>query len=402
MGSAGKRVLIIVQNMPVPFDRRVWLEATSLQENGYEVTVICPKMKGFNRTHERLESVEIYRYLMPFDPSTKVGFIGEFAWAWAASAILSIWIASFGRGFDVIHACNPPDTFWLLGRIWGVVGKRFLFDHHDLSPEMYQAKFGQGDGLFYRALLAMERETFRAADIALATNESHRKVAIERGHMSPDDVFVVRSGPDLARLSLYQVDDSWRNGKEHLIAYLGDISRQDGVDGLIRVASRLREKRDDFHFVVIGGGSAWEEVRRYAGDAGVAHLITFTGVVTDEVLCRALSSATLGVDTAPKNPWSNKSTMNKIMEYMYFGLPIIAYDLLETRRSAAEAAAIVESGSDSEFADLVDALLDDPQRRREMSVAGRQRVREQLSWDHSLPHLLEAYERVFNGLKPRP
>jgi glycosyltransferase involved in cell wall biosynthesis len=279
-------------------------------------------------------------------------------------------------------------------------GIRFIFDHHDLSPEMYQAKFGDRDGMIPRALLFLERWSFKTADVALATNQSHRAVAIERGGMDPDRVFVVRSGPDLKRLTVYAPNPSWANSKKHVIAYLGDISTQDGVDGLVRVVALLSRRRDDFHTVVIGGGSAWEEVRRYADGMGVGHLFTFTGVVSDEVLCRALSSATVAVDTVPKNPWSDRSTMNKIMEYMYFGLPIVAFDLTETIRSGGEAVVTAPSGDEAGFAEILDRLLDDPERRRSMSVAGRARIENSLSWEHSVPHLLSAYLSV-TGLPGR-
>lgn len=396
MASPGKRVLIIVQNLPVPFDRRVWLEATSLARVGYQVSVICPKLKGFNRSYERLEDIDIYRYSMPIDASSKLGFMAEFAWAWIRTAILSLKVAWRGRGFDAIHACNPPETYWLLGLVWKSFGKRFLFDHHDLSPEMYAAKFATSSGLLNRALLALERATFATADVALATNESHRRVAIERGRMDPDRVFVVRSGPDLDRFSRYEPDIAWRKGKQHLVAYLGDISRQDGLDVLVRAVRDMAQERDDFHVVVIGGGSAWEDVKAYATDQGVADRMTFTGIVTDEDLCRILSSATVAVDPVPKNAWSDKSTMNKIVEYMYFGLPIVAFDLTETRHSAQSAALLANADSEEAFGKTLTALLDDPEARSQMAEDGRRRLEDHLAWEHSVPPLLTAYETLFD------
>ena len=398
MASGGRRVLIIVQNLPVPFDRRVWLEATTLQAHGYQVSVICPKLKGFNESRETIEDVDVYRYPMPFDPKAKLGFIAEFSWAWLATLALSFKVGWLGRGFDVIHACNPPETYWALALLWRMAGKRFIFDHHDLSPEMFEAKFGVKSGIVHRLLLFMERRSFRTAEVVLATNESHRTVAIERGGMSAERVAIVRSGPDLKRLTVYPPDPAWAKSKKHVIAYLGDISAQDGVDGLVRVVARLSEKRDDFHTVVIGGGSAWEDVKRYAHEQGVDDLFTFTGVVSDDVLCRALSSATVGVDTVPKNSWSDRSTMNKIMEYMYFGLPVVAFDLTETIRSAEDAVLTARSGDESDFAEILDQLLNDPERRMQMSTAGRRRLESNLSWEHSVPHLLRAYERAFANL----
>jgi glycosyltransferase involved in cell wall biosynthesis len=285
--------------------------------------------------------------------------------------------------------------------LWKIAGKRFIFDHHDLSPEMYEAKFGGAGGRVHRLLLFMERRTFRTADVALATNESHRRTAIDRGGMDPDRVFIVRSGPALQRLTRYPKDASWGRSKEHVIAYLGDISAQDGVDGLVRVVAALSEMRDDFHTVVIGGGSAWEDVKRYAEECGVADRFTFTGVVSDDDLCRALSSATIAVDTVPKNSWSDQSTMNKIMEYMYFGLPVVAYDLTETKRSAEDAAVTATPGDEKEFAAILDRLMDDPEQRLRMSSAGRARLENALSWEHSIPNLLAAYERAFSGTRPK-
>ncbi len=389
--SAGRRVLIIVQNLPVPFDRRVWLEATTLQSNGYMVTVVSPKLKGFIVSYELIEDIDVFRYPMPFDPVSKLGFVAEFAWAWLATTFLTVRVALTGRGFDVIHACNPPDTYWVLAALWKLAGKKFIFDHHDLSPEMYAAKFGGAGRWLHRFLILMERQSFRVADVALATNESHKTIAIERGGKDPTDVFVVRSGPDLKRFTRYPHDNSWANSKRHVIAYLGDISAQDGVDGLVRVVRRLKEVRDDFHTVVIGGGSAWEGVKRYAQVEGVADLFTFTGVVTDDELCRILSSATVAVDTVPKNSWSDKSTMNKIVEYMFFSLPIVAYDLSETIESAGEAAVVVADGSEQGIAESISALLDDKERRAEMGRFGRERLQDELAWDHSVPNLLKAY-----------
>lgn len=394
--SFGNRVLIIVQNLPVPFDRRVWLEATTLASSGYTVSVICPKLKGLNKTHETLEGVNIYRYPMPFDPSSRLGFAAEFVWAWLATAFMSI-VVGLRHGFDLIHACNPPETYWLLALLWRPFGKVFVFDHHDLSPEMFQAKFGNGNRLLFRILRLFERATFAVAQVSLATNESHRQTAIERGKMRPEDVFVVRSGPDLSRLKRYERDPAWGMGKDHLIVYLGDISPQDGVDGLVRVARELEKIRDDFHVAVVGGGSAWEDVRSYADEQGVSHLFTFTGVVSDDDLCRILSSATVGVDPAPKNPWTDRSTMNKIVEYMFFGLPIVAYDLKETRYSAREAVRTVESSDEAAFARAISDLLEEPEARDAMSRIGRLRVEEELSWEHSVPHLLSAYRRALNG-----
>jgi glycosyltransferase involved in cell wall biosynthesis len=406
MASAGngRRVLIIVQNLPVPFDRRVWLEATSLTQAGYAVSVICPKAKGFNTCYERLEGVDIYRYGLPIDAQGTLGFVMEFAWCFLRTFMKSVRIAITGRGFDVIHACNPPETFWLLGWFWRLFGKRFLFDHHDLSPEMYAAKFGRATGAMYRGLLFLERMTFRTADVVITTNESHKKIAEQRGGLAPEDVYIVRSGPDLDRFKVYEPDASWKRGKAKLLVYLGEMCKQDGVDHLVRTMAILRDelKHDDLHAVFVGGGPEQPQIRAYADEIGVGDCCTFTGRVSDEDLCRILSSADIAVDPDPKNDWSDKSTMNKIMEYMYFGLPIVAYALTEHRVSAQDAAVYAQPNSERALADAISALLRDPERCKRMSAYGAARVREKLVWQHSIPPLLAAYDAIFRRVAKRP
>jgi glycosyltransferase involved in cell wall biosynthesis len=403
MASPGKRrrrVLIVVQNLPVPFDRRVWLEATTLRRAGYEVSVICPKAKGFNAAFEVLEDVHIYRYPLPVDAQGALGFVAEFLWCFLRTAGKTLRVALRGRGFDVLHVCNPPETYWPLAYACRLLGKRFLFDHHDLSPEMYEAKFdGGGSARMVAGLRFLERMTFRAADLVVTTNESHRRIAVERGGVAADDVFVVRSGPDLERLSVYPPDPAWRRGKRHLLVYLGEICKQDGVDHLIRALKLLRDElgRDDVHCVLVGGGPHQPSIKAYADEIGAADLCTFTGRVSDEDLCRILSSADVGVDPDPKNPWSDKSTMNKIMEYMFFGLPIAAYDLTENRYSAQSAAAYATANSEADLARTIADLLDDPARRERMGRFGRDRVRNELAWDYSAPVLLAAYDRLFGA-----
>ena len=390
-----RRVLIVVENLPVPFDRRVWLEATTLARQGASVTVICPKAKGYTKAYERLEDVAIYRYPLPIDAAGAFGFAAEFAWCFTATTVLSLWVALFGRGFDVLHACNPPDTFWLLGRFWQLFGRRFIFDHHDLSPEMFAAKFGRNSGWLYRSLLWLERQSMRAADVVIATNESHKHVAVQRGAKTPDDVFVVRSGPDLKRFQVYPADPAYRAGKPHLLVYLGEICKQDGVDYLVRAVKQLASQRNDFHVLFVGGGPHQPAIRDYAAEQGLAGIAQFTGRVSDEELCRILSSATLGIDPTPKTPWSTQSTMNKVIEYMFFGLPVVAFDLTETRVSASGAAVYAGADTDAALAGAIGTLLDNPARRRAMADGGRLRVHYLLAWEHSVAPLMAAYDRAF-------
>ena len=366
------------------------------------MSVICPKAKGFTRSHEVLEGVAIYRYTLPFEPSGALGFAAEFAWCFVATALLSMWVALFGRGFDVLHACNPPDTFWLLGRFWQMFGRRFIFDHHDLAPEMFAAKFGRESGWLHRGLLWLERQSFRAADVVITTNESHKRVAVERGGKRPTDVLVVRSGPDLARFHRYTPDPALHRGKPHLLVYLGEICKQDGVDYMVRAIKLLAAERSDFHAVFIGGGPHQPAVKAYAADQGLADITEFTGRVSDEVLCRILSSATLGIDPDPKTPWSDQSTMNKVIEYMFFGLPVVAFDLHETRVSAGDAGLYAEANSERALADAMAALLDDPARRAGMAATGRMRVQDTLAWNHSVAPLLAAYDQALGRAQPSP
>ena len=390
-----KRVLIVVQNLPVPFDRRVWLEATTLRAAGYAVSVICPKAKGFTASFETLEDIDIYRYTVPIDASSTFGFAFEFAWCFARTALLSLRVAITGRGFDIFHACNPPETYWLLGAFWRLFGKVFVFDHHDLSPEMFMAKFRRG-GILLKLLLWLERCTFRFADLVITTNYSHKEIAIKRGGRMADDVYIVRSGPLLSRFTRYEPDPARRCGKTHLITYLGEICVQDGVDHLVRAVKLLTTSYAflDFHCILVGGGPHQPAIKALAQELGVSKFCTFTGRISDEDLCRVLSSGDIAVDPDPKNDWTDKSTMNKIIEYMYFGLPIVCYDLQEARVSAEAAAIYVESNDEDALARGIMQLLGDAEARERMSKTGMARVESSLAWDYSAPTLLAAYERA--------
>jgi len=395
-----RRVLIIVENLAVPFDRRVWLEATTLQRHGYDVSVICPRMNGHTSRYEKLENIHIYRYRALPDATNAVGFGLEFAWCFLATALLSLRIAFKHGIFDVIQACNPPDTFWLLARCWRPFGCRFIFDHHDLSPEMFEAKFDKTKGLLHRGLLWLERRSFAAADIVITTNQSHKRIAIERGGKRPEDVYVVRSGPDFSRFAITLRDPSLARGKPHLLVVLGEMCVQDNVEGMVRALALLRDEfgRRDVHCLFVGGGPNQPKVHALADGLGLGSIATFTGRVSDVLLCRILSSATIGIDPTPQNTWSDKSTMNKVIEYMFFGLPVVAFDLAETRVSAADAGIYVSGNTDFELAKTISGLLDNPERRAEMSEIGRARLRDSLSFDHSVPPLLMAYDRCFKKI----
>jgi len=392
----GQRILIIVQNLPVPFDRRVWLEATTLRRLGAEVTVICPKGRRQHRESRlELEGVRIRRYRAFQASRSPVLFALEFLYCWLRTFWISLGLFA-RRRFQVIHACNPPETYFLLARFYKLFGVRFVFDHHDLSPEMYLAKYDRRPDRLYRMLLFLERCTFRAADGVIATNESHRRIARERGGVAPERVFVVRSGPDLDRLREYPPDAGYREGQDHLVCYLGEMCAQDGVDMLLRAVRCFIEDlgRRDTQFILVGGGPEQPALVEYARELGIQDRVRFTGRVSDDDLCRILSSADVCVDPDPPNDWSDKSTMNKIMEYMFFRKPIVAFDLAENRFSAGEAAVLVREHSAEALAAAVTALLDDEPRRRRMGAAGRLRLERELAWQHSVPHLRRAYETV--------
>jgi glycosyltransferase involved in cell wall biosynthesis len=398
MASPG-RVLIIVQNLPVPFDRRVWLEATALCKSGYEVSVICPKGKhgAYQASHEVLEGVHIFRYHAPPDLTSVFGYLFEFIYCWLVTAVLSIKVL-FQRNFNVIHACNPPETYFALGLVYKAFGKKFIFDHHDLSPEMYLAKGGRRGGVFHRGLLWLERQTFRAANVVITTNLSHKKIAESRGAVEPERVFVVRSGPDPDRLESLPPEMALKEGYRYLACYLGEMCPQDGVDYLLQAIHTYTCKLGfmDTKFILMGSGPSFEDLRKLRSELGLEKVVEFTGRVSDHDLCRYLSTADICLDPDPYSEWSDQSTMNKIMEYMAFGKPIVAFDLKENRFSAQEAAVYAKCNDTLDFAKLIRELLDDPERRERMGAVGLNRLRNNLAWKYSVPHLLAAYQKVFS------
>lgn len=392
--SRPKKVLIIVENLPVPNDRRVWLEAVTLRTAGYDVSVISIKGKNARRSYERLDGVNIYRYPAPPGTSGTISFVLEFSYCWIATFLLSLLVA-FRHGIDIIHACNPPETFWLLGRFYKLFGVRFVFDHHDLSPEMYYSRFGK-EGAAYRGLLALERMTFRTADIVITTNDTHKRIAMERGGLAASDIFVVRSGPDHDKIYPVEPDSSLRNGRRYLVSYLGVLNPQDGVDSFVRIAGQIvhNYERHDIQFMIMGSGDSEEDLRRLCQELGLSDYFTFTGWVDFDQINRCLSTSDICVDTMPKNAYSDAATLNKILEYMAAGRPIVAFDLVESRISAEGAALFVTPDDSRAFAETILQLLDSPAQRSEMGRIGRKRVEDELAWQHQKQHLLEAYEAL--------
>jgi glycosyltransferase involved in cell wall biosynthesis len=385
------RVLIIVENLPCPFDRRVWQEARALVSHGYEVSIICPKGRGYNLSYEFLEGIHIHRYSLPVEADSPVGYGLEYLFSLAMQFGLALKIA-LSRGFDIIHGCNPPDTIFLIGRFFRLFGKRFVFDHHDICPELYEAKFGRRD-FYYRLLRRLERWTFNTADISIATNESYRRIAIERGGMDPKRVFVVRSGADLSRVKLTPPRPELRRGRRFLVGYVGVIGKQEGIDLLLQSVVVLRERlqRTDVHFAIVGSGTEVESLKALSKRLGIEDCVEFMGRLPDGPLWELLSTADVCVNPDRANEMNDKSTMNKILEYMALGKPIVQFDLTEGRVSAGEASLYARPNDVDDFAAKLCELLDDEEKRQRMGAVGRARVERELAWNHQIPHLLSAY-----------
>lgn len=391
-----RRVLIIVQNLPLPFDRRVWEEANTLRQQGYEVSIICPQGKGYTAAYECLNGIHIYRHPLPHEASGAIGYFLEYAHSLFWEFLLS-WKIYSRHGFDVIHACNPPDLIFLVAGFFRVfMGKKFLFDHHDLCPELYEAKFKKR-GFGYRLMLCCERLTFLMAQISIATNESYKQIAITRGKMPPERVFVVRSGPNLARMKIQLPQDVYKQGRNFLVGYLGVMGAQEGIHYLIEAIRYLvyDKARTDIQFALIGGGPALQELQQLAREYRVQDYVTFTGRIPDEEMLAVLNTADICVNPDEVNAMNDKSTMNKIMEYMALAKPIIQFDVTEGRVSAAESSLYATPNDAHDMAEKIIELLAQPALRAEMGRIGRERVEKTLAWEHEAPKLLKAYETLF-------
>ncbi len=387
----GRKALILVENLSVPFDRRVWQESTALRDAGWEVHVICPQgVKRDTEPEARIDGVHILRYPLTAATGGPIGYVQEYGNALRHTFRLARRVGPV----DVVHACNPPDLLYLVAKRLKRHGARFVFDQHDLVPELYLSRFGRGEDLLYRAVCRMERLTYRAADVVIATNESYRQVALTRGGKRPDEVFVVRSAPAVERFRQLPPDESIKRGKPYLLCYLGVMGPQDGVDYALRALARLRDEvgRADWHAVFVGGGDTFEQMVALSRELGLTGDVEFTGRIPDEDLLRYLSTADVCLAPDPMNPLNDVSTMNKIMEYMAMARPIVSFDLREARVSAGDAAVYAPGNDESAFAKLIAGLLDDPERRRRMGEIGQARVSGPLSWENSRKALLAAYD----------
>jgi len=393
------RVLIIVQNLWVPFDRRVWLECQALVGSGYDVTVVCPKGPG-DPAYQEIDGVKVHKYRGYSPGGSKLGYIGEYVYSFLMTLRLVLRARKQGK-FQVMQACNPPDIFWPIAMLLRRIdGTRFVFDHHDLCPELYQSRFPDAAGLPYKGLRFLERTTHRRADHVISTNDSYRKIAITRSGKATDDVTVVRTGPDPDRLRRGAVDESCRRGHRHLVAYIGVMGPQDGVDIVVRAADVVINKlgRKDIAFTLMGSGDSFDEVVALRDELGLADHVEFTGRVPDETVQRVMSTADLGLSPDPKNPLNDVSTMNKTMEYMAFELPVVAFDLTETRVSAGDAALYVEPNDVELYGQAIVDLLDDEVRRARMGRLGRELVETELAWKHQQKAYVGVYDRLTGRL----
>jgi glycosyltransferase involved in cell wall biosynthesis len=394
---AKRRILIIDENVQVPRDRRVWRECLALTEAGYHVSVICPMADG-DPPVESLEGVALYRYPPAPASSGVMGFMYEFAYSWVRTLLLSLKVLRY-EGFDVIQACNPPDTYFAIAWLYKPFGKSFVYDQHDLAPETYQARFGQPSGVLLWGLHLLERLTYRTADRVIATNDSYREVALTRGGKTPEEVVVVRTAPDPERMRRGPSRPELRSGRRYLCCYLGVMGPQDGVDLAVRAAHVLIHEmgRQDCSFALLGNGDSYDEIRALVHELDLEDHVTMPGFVMDDQLESYLSTADIGLCPEPRNPLNEVSTMVKTMEYMAFELPVVAFDLKETRFSARDAAVYVTPNEVKEFAAAIAALLDDPDRRAAMGQAGRRRIEAALAWHLQVPAYVDVFDQLTGG-----
>lgn len=400
-----KRVLIIVQNLPVPLDRRVWLECNALVSAGIGVSVICPKGSG-DPSFEVLNDVRIYKYPPPPQARGALGFLVEFIYCWLMTAVLSlrVWRRD---GLDAIQACTPPDTYFALAAFYKLFGKKFVYDQHDLNPELFLSRFGEPQGLAGKAQLAMLRKfesaTYRVADHVISTNKSYRGIAMKRGHLDPENVTVVRSGPDTSQMRPVSAVTELKHGREHLVVYLGIMGPQDGVDLVVRAVDVIVNEtgREDVHVALLGFGDCLEELKALVAELGLDDYVTFTGRADRKMISEYLSTADVGLCPDPMSPLNDVSTMNKTMEYMAYALPMVSFDLTETRFSAGDASVYVQDDDLHLFVKSLLDLIDDPERRAEMAVEARLRVAAHLDWAPQAAHYVDVYRKVF-GMERQP
>jgi len=391
----GKKVLIIVENLPVPFDRRVWQEARALRDAGAEISIVCPTGKSSKEKYEYLEGIHIYRHDLPLEANGALGYVVEYSSALFWQSFLA-WKIFLSRGFDIIHGCNPPDLVFAVALQFRLFGKRYIFDHHDISPELYEAKYGRR-GAFWNLLRFIEWLNFKFSDVVISTNNSYKEIATSRGGKRGDDVFIVRSGPDLSRVREVAKNPDLKNGREFLVGYVGVMGEQEGIDLLLQSVQHLiyNRGRTDIQFILVGGGAHLEKLKALCEALALNDYVTFTGRAPDDLLFQALSTADVCVNPDRVNPMNDKSTMNKILEYMALGKPIVQFDVTEGRYSAQSASLYALKNDPVDFASKIEDLLADAELRRTMGNFGRKRVESSMAWSYEIPSLLAAYRRAF-------
>ena len=392
--AQAKKILILVENLPVPLDRRVWMEATTLVDAGYQVSVICPKGK-YSAFYEVMQNVRIYRYPLPSLESV-LGHFLEYAIALPFTFFLTF-VVFFKDGFDVIQSANPPDFFFIIGGFFKMFGKKFIFDHHDLMPEICDSRWnGWKHKVAYLPSVWAEKQTFKTADWVIATNESYRQIAIRRGGVKPEKVVVVRSGPEIDKFKPVPVNDSWRNGKEYLVGYLGVMGPNDGMEYLLETINFIVHSlnRTDIHFILIGSGDLQPKLKKICTRFGLDEFVEFTGRLPDQQVKEILSTADLAVAPDPRDPLNDVSTMNKIIEYMALEKALVCFDLREAKVSAGDAAVYAKPNDAQDFALKVIELLEQPEKRKVMASYGRKRFLDSLAWDHQKKHLLRLYQEL--------
>ena len=391
-----RKILIIVENLPVPFDTRVWQEATTLAANGYTVSVICPVGKGYMAKEETLDGVHIFRHPLPPEGNGAIGYFREYGSALREELRLAKKVYR-EIGFDVIHGCNPPDDIYMVASFFKKYGVKYVFDHHDICPELFEAKFGSTKGLLYKSQVWLERQTYKHCTFAFVTNESYRRIAIERDRMPPERVIVLRSGPKLERLRQLPPDPSIRRGYPYMAGYLGVIGQQEGVEYILQAAQYIKERENNVFWGIVGGGPHLEAMKKQAHAMGLDDCVEFTGRVPDEQMLRYLNTADVCVNSDTYNAMNDKSTMNKVLEYMALGKAIVQFDLTEGRYSAQDASLYAKRNDAVDMAEKIRQLLADPELRERMGRFGHERIVNELSWDNTSKALLEGYEKFFTG-----
>jgi glycosyltransferase involved in cell wall biosynthesis len=402
---------MLVQNR-FPFDTRVRNESALLRDEGYDVTVICLKKKG-EKTAELVSGIQVYRLpIVEFFQKAPVerqslfqrqltkfkafvGYVGEYAYFTIGCLVLSLYVA-LRHGFDVIHAHNPPDTLFLVALPFKLFGKKFVFDHHDLAPELYQSRYRARGNVVLWGLLWAEKCSLKLADVTIATNESYKQVHIQRGGRRPESCFVVRNGPGPERMEVVEPSPRLRQMGKSILCYIGCLNPQDGLDYLLRALAHLtfELKRTDYYCVIMGSGDSLEDLRKMNRQLELEKQVEFTGYISDAELRANLSAADICLDPDPSSPLNDVSTWIKIMEYMAYGKPIVSFDLKETRYSAQEAAIYVRPNDERLFAGAVASLMDDPVLRARIGAFGRTRVERELQWAYVGRNLTNAYQSL--------